>query len=502
MNIMTTRFVFRIATLAAAAALAACAAVGPDYKQPPEALASQGAAGKPFAGAAAGSPASAAPLPAHWWRLYHDPLLDRLVEQALAHNTDLRQAVANLERERAIDDEVAGGKYPTIGVNGGPSFGHQSGIQLLQRGYEPPSTFNYGLGASLSYQVDLFGQLRRAIEASAANTEAAEAALDLVRVNVAAGTARAYAEACSTGLRLEIAQKSVSLQKDAVNVTERLQNAGRAGAIDAGRARAQLQSLNAALPPLQAGRQAALYRLATLTGALPQDFPREVAGCTTPPRVAGVLPVGDGAALLRRRPDIRQAERTLAASTARIGVATADLYPHVSIGLSAMSASTASDFGRKDSLSYSLGPLISWTIPNTGVVQSRIAQAEAGTRGALAKFDGTVLTALRETETALGNYARELDRRAALEASRDQSAIVARQARQLYQNGRTGYLESLDAERALAASESSLATSEAQLSDDQVVLFMALGGGWEPEDTNVAQGASPDHAGHPATSKQ
>ncbi|WP_062363201.1 efflux transporter outer membrane subunit [Variovorax paradoxus] len=477
MNAMP-RLALRMASLAVAAGLATCAAVGPDYRQPPEALASQPGAARPFAEV----PANAAPLPAHWWRLYHDPLLDRLVTQALAHNTDLRQAVANLERERAIEAEVAGGQRPTLGVSGGPSFGHASGLSMLQKGYEPPSRFNYSAAASLSYQVDLFGQIRRSIEAAGANTEAAAAALDLVRVNVAAGTARAYAQACSTGLRLQIAQKSVALQQDALNVTERLQRAGRAGAIDANRARAQLEQLNAALPPLQAERQGALYRLTTLTGALPQDFPREVAGCTVPPRVAGTLPVGDGAALLRRRPDIRQAERSLAASTARIGVATADLYPKVTLGLSASSAGPASDFGRKDTIGWSMGPLISWTLPNTGIAQARIAQAEAGTRAALAKFDGTVLTALRETETALGTYARELDRRAALQASRDESAKVAAQARQLYQGGRTAYLDALDAERSLAASDAALAASEAQLADDQVVLFMALGGGWEPDD--------------------
>ena len=476
-----TRFAFRMASLAVAAGLAACAAVGPDYKQPAEALASQPAAAKPFAEA----PANAAPLPPHWWRLYHDPLLDKLVTQALAHNTDLRQAVANLERERAIESEVAGAQRPTLGVNGGPSFGHVSGLSLLQKGYEPPSRFNYSAGASLSYQVDLFGQIRRSIEAAGANTEAAAAALDLVRVNVAAGTARAYAEACSTGLRLQIAEKSVALQQDAVNVTDRLQRAGRAGTIDTSRARAQFEQLNAALPPLKAGRQGALYRLATLTGALPQDFPREVADCTVPPRVAGTLPVGDGAALLRRRPDIRQAERSLAASTARIGVATADLYPKVTLGLSASSAGPAADFGRKETMSWSMGPLISWTIPNTGIAQARIAEAEATTRGALAKFDGTVLTALRETETALGTYARELDRHAALQASRDESAKVAAQARQLYKNGRTAYLDALDAERSLAASDAALAASEAQLADDQVVLFMALGGGWEPDESSA-----------------
>ncbi len=477
-----SRAVLRIAALAAAAALAACGSVGPDYRQPDEAIASQPAAGRPFAEADPAAGLQAVPLPPHWWRLYRDPRLDRLVEQALAHNTDLRQAVANLERERAIEAEVAGGKRPVIGVNGGPSFGHVSGLQLLQKDYEPPDRFNYSSGLSLSYQVDLFGQIRRAAEAAEAGTASAAAALDLVRVNVAAGTARAYAEACSTGLRLSIAQKSVRLQQEAVDVTAKLHEAGRAGALDTGRARAQLQQLTAALPPLAAERQNALYRLATLTGELPQDFPRELADCAVPPRVAGTVPVGDGAALLRRRPDIRQAERSLAQATARIGVATADLYPKITLGLSASSAGPAEDFGRKGTFGWSLGPLISWTVPNTGIAQARIAQAEAGTRAALAKFDGTVLTALRETESALGNYARELDRRAALQAARDESATVAAQARQLYRNGRTAYLDALDAERALAASDAALAASEAQLSDDQIVLFMALGGGWETDD--------------------
>ncbi|MFZ3040442.1 MAG: TolC family protein, partial [Thiobacillus sp.] len=183
-------------------------------------------------------------------------------------------------------------------------------------------------------------------------------------------------------------------------------------------------------------------------------------------------------ALLRRRPDIRQAERGLAEATARIGVAMADLYPKVSLGLAAASAGQGSDFGGRDTFSWSLGPLISWTIPNTGTAQARIAQAEATTRAAAAKFDGTVLTALRETETALNTYARELDRRANLQAARDDSAQVAEQARALYIKGKIGYLEALDAERSLASSEAALAASEAQLADDQVGLFLALGGGW------------------------
>ncbi len=473
------------ALLAAALALAACgtAPVGPDYQVPADAVARQPAAGRPFVGAGDGASGAAAvftdaPLPDHWWRLYHDAQLDTLVQQALEHNTDLRQAMANLERTQALEDQATGATRPVVSVNGGPSFGHVSGLSLLHPGYEPPNAWHYSAGASLSYQMDLFGQIRRGIEAAQAGTASAQAALDLVRVNVAAGTARSYAEVCSIGLRLRTSEASVRVQSDALEVTRRLQAAGRAGVIDTSRAEAQLGQLQAAIPPLQAQRQAALFRLATLTGHLPQDFPRGLTDCAVPPQVAGVLPVGDGAALIRRRPDIRQAERALAEATARIGVATADLYPKVSLGLSAASAGTLSGLGRSDTLSWSLGPLISWSIPNTGIARARIAQAEAGTRAAAAKFDGTVLTALRETETALSAYAHELDRRAQLQAARDASAQAAAQARSLYRNGKTGYLATLDAERNLASSEAALAASEAQIADDQVTLFLALGGGW------------------------
>lgn len=466
--------------LSAATLLAACAThpVGPDYRQPAEAVASQPDAAQPFAQAQ--SPRySSAPLPDHWWRLYQDARLDRLVAQALAHNTDLRVALANLESAQASVDEAMGGQRPSITVNGGPSYGHVSGLSELQPGYVPPNAYHYSAGAGLSYQVDLFGQIRRGIEAAEANSEAAQAAVDLARVNVAAQTARAYAQVCSANLELASARQSIVLQQHALDVNRQLEQAGRAGRIDVSRASSQLNQLQASVPPLLAQRQSALYRLATLTGALPQAFPQDVADCAEPPRLASVIPVGDGAQLLRRRPDIRQAERALAAATARIGVATGDLYPKITLGLSAASVGPATGFARGDTFSWSLGPLISWTVPNTGVAQARIAQAEAGTRAALARFDGTVLGALRETETALSAYAQALDRRSALQAARDDAAQVAEQARQLYQGGRTGYLDALDAERSLATTDAAVAASDAELADDQITLFLALGGGWE-----------------------
>lgn len=474
----------QLLTAVAAAALVACSTtpVGPNYQVPATAVVSAPAAALPFV---VQQPAeavySSAPLAAYWWRLYNDAVLDRLITQALAHNTDLRQAAANLDRVRALETEVADARKPSLSLNGGPSYGHVSGLSVLHPGAVPATHVGYSAGAALSYQVDAAGQLRRAIEAAQAGSEVAQAALDLVRINVAASTARAYAGICSSGLRLQAAETSLRLQQEALDLSDRLQQAGRVGQIDSARARGQLEQLRAALPTLQAERQSGLYRLATLMGELPRDFPSDVAACAVPPRVTALLPVGDGAALLRRRPDIRQAERELAASTARIGVAIADLYPKVSLGLSAGSVGPGSSFGRKDTFSWSLGPLISWTVPNTGITQARIAQAEASTRAALAHFDGTVLGALRETETALDAYARELERQAALQASRDAAAQVAAQARQLYRSGKTAYLEALDAERSLAASEAALAGSQVALADQQVTLFLALGGGWETE---------------------
>ena len=476
----------------ALATLAACSTkpVGPDYSVPKESIAKQISPDQNFAGTSDATLASGdtprvnnAPLPDHWWQLYQDKGLDALIGKAFEHNTDLRQALANLERVQAMETEAGGATRPSASVSGGPGYGHISGLSELAPGFVPPNAFSYSVSSGISYQLDLFGQIRRSIEAAQAGTDAAQAAVDLTRVNVAASTARAYADACTAGFRLDVMQHSIDLQMQSAQISERLQQAGKVGSIDAQRARAQVEQLRSELPPLQALRQNALYQLATLTGEQPQNFPRDVLQCRAAPQVAGVIPIGDGQALLRRRPDIRQAERQLAQATAQIGVATADLYPKISLGLSASSAGHMTGFGRGDTFGWSLGPLISWSIPINGVAQARIAQAQASTKGALAKFDGTVLTALRETETALNNYARELDRNARLKAARAQSAQVASETRRLYVNGKTGYLDSLDAERVLASADTALAASDSIIVADQMALFLALGGGWSTEAT-------------------
>jgi NodT family efflux transporter outer membrane factor (OMF) lipoprotein len=457
-------------------ALAACTTVGPNYKLPDEAKINAPAARGAFLGAASKA-VSQDPVPAGWWKLYDDPVLNGLVQEALAANTDLRVAAANLARAQAIAGEADDAGGFKTGVSAAAIHSRESGEQYLLS--EPLPVENLAdVGVKVSYQVDLVGRLKRATEAAHADTEASRAALDLARVSVAADVARAYVEACANGHELAVAQRTVDLQGKSLAVTQKLVKAGRGTAADATRAQALLDQSRAGPPTFQSRRRAALYRLATLTGKPPAEFPKAVEACVAPPVLRQPIPVGDGAALLKRRPDVRQAERTLAGATARIGVATAALYPNVTLGLGAGSTGLLADIGQAPANRWGLSSLISWTIPGEGE-RARIRQTEAGADAALARFDGVVLTALRETETSLDAYAHDLDRNAALRAARDEAALAESQAQRLYRAGRSPYLTGLDAQRTLAGAEASLAQSDSQVAADQVNLFLALGGGWE-----------------------
>lgn len=471
---------YRLTTLAVIVGLlAGCTTVGPDYETPRDAVAQRPAAQGSFVGARDNHVYSESPLPDHWWRLNHDPLLDQLVSKALATNANLRAAQANLARARAAVEGSEAQQAPTIGVSASPQYGHSSGLQQLQPDLRPPNRWSYSSGVNIAYQVDLFGQIRRAIEASHQDEQAAQAAYEATRVTVAAETARAYANICAAGMQLTSAKKSVRIQKESSDIANQLWQAGRGTQLDVTRARGLVQQLNASLPTLQAQQHVALFRLATLTGETPASMPASLLKCATPPRFTGSIPIGNGQQLLRRRPDIRQAERKLAAATARIGVAMGDLYPKITLGLAAASAGPMSMMGDKSTFSLNMGPLISWTLPNTGAARSAIAQARATADAEYAHFDATVLNALQETESALVTYARQLERNASLKAARDTAAQAAGQASTLYKAGKTDYLPVLDAQRTLASADSALAASQAQLANMQIDVFLALGGGWE-----------------------
>ncbi len=464
----------RSLTLAATAlALSGCM-VGPNYVSP----APKAPAQAPLTQAAAPGFVGEEP-PVEWWHLFDQPVVDRLVNEALAANTDLRVAAANLRQARAVLRETRVQRLPSTTVSGSYSRTRQSGASFGQNtGGTDLDVFDAGLDAS--YQVDLFGKIARAIEAGRADVAASQATYDLARVTVVAETIRAYADSCAAGHQLAVAKESLRVQEETFDLTRRLEQGGRGTGLDTSRAGAQLEQTRADVPTFEAARKGALFRLAVMTGKPPAEFPADVASCETSPTVTKPIPVGDGTSLLARRADVRAAERRLAAATARIGVATADLYPNISIGGSIGStALSAGDLFSDKGFRFSLGPLISWTFPNIGVARARIAQARAGADAALATFDGTWLTALRDTETALANYVAAGTRVETLRRASAQSEEAARIARLRYRAGAENFQIVLDAERTLASSEALLAQAQAEFSDSTVSLFLALGGGWQ-----------------------
>ncbi len=330
----------------------------------------------------------------------------------------------------------------------------------------------------MNYEVDLFGRVSRGVEAARGDLNAAQADADAVRVIVAADTAQAYADAVSSAERLGVAERIVALLDKSIDLTERRRTVGLATRLDTARIGALRNQRQAEVPALAAERDAALFRLATLTGRTPADLPAEVRERTTTLRLDQPIPVGDGATLLARRPDVRAAERRLAAATARIGVATADLYPRITLGGSAGSTSTGfGDIFGAGPLRWLLGGLISWNI-NPEPARARIAAAEAGSQEALATFDGTVLKALEETETALSAYAHALDRRTALQAALNEAEAAVKIARARQREGDIDSLALLDAERTFADADADLAASDARIAGAQIDLFRSLGGGW------------------------
>jgi NodT family efflux transporter outer membrane factor (OMF) lipoprotein len=464
--------------VAAAAWLAGCAGLVP----PPAPLPATAAVNKPTAqGAFIGAnhaQVAQEPVPNDWWRLYESPTLDALVQQALAANTDLRVAAANLHKAQAALDLAGAAREPSTTISANPSFGRRSAQEELHPGSPFPSKFVYGAGFGVSYQLDLFGQIQRSIDAAQADVGAATAARDAVRVTVVAETTRAYLEACSAGREVAVAHNQVALQSRSSELTRRLAAHGRGTPIDVDRSSAQEDQVRASIPPLEAQRRVATYRLAVLTGRTPQELPKALGECAQEPRLGKPIPIGDGAGLLKRRPDIRRAEFEVLSASNRIGVVTADLYPKVVLGASIASVGTDQHAFRSDSFKFSLGPLISWEFPDRTRVKARIRGAEADREAALARFDGVVLAALKETESALEMVARDQERRLILQSARTRAQDAARDTQRLFEAGRIGYLPVLDAQRTLSQIEQNVAAADSRVAADQVNLFLALGGGW------------------------
>jgi outer membrane protein TolC len=319
-------------------------------------------------------------------------------------------------------------------------------------------------------------------------------------------------------MQADVARDSASLAADVRDLNQRLLDAGRGTQRDLDQANVLVEQASAEVPGFEGERRAQLYALATLTGRPPSDIDETALACRLVPKVKTPIPVGDGAALLARRPDVRAAERKLAADTARIGIATAAIYPSVTLlGSVSLGAPRLGRVGKGSSLSYSLGPLISWSFPNLAAARARIRQARAGSDASLAEFDATILTALRETEQALARYAAALQQNAALSRAAPSAQSAAEQTNQRFRSGRDNFLDVLVAEQNRASARQALAQSDTNVAMLQVALFKALGGGWEhvppverpavatgeiePAPASAAAGQALQPQGHPLSPK-
>jgi NodT family efflux transporter outer membrane factor (OMF) lipoprotein len=460
------------------------------------------AAKQPFREATSSGAISTATVSPTWWELYSDPVLSRLIDDAFRHNTDIRVAAANLRRARAEISEARAGRLPTTSVSasysrsrvGRDQLGPAAGSGSSAGGASTPDHYDsdfYEAGFDASYEVDVFGRASRSVEAARGDAQAAEADLEGVRISIAAQVAQSYASACGAAMQADVARESASLAANVRDLNQRLLDAGRGTQRDVDQANVLVEQASAQVPGFEAERRAQLYALATLTGRPPSEIDEQASACRLVPKVKTQIPVGDGAALLARRPDVRAAERRLAADTARIGIATAALYPSVTLlGSVSLGAPQLGNIGKGSAFGYSLGSLISWSFPNFGAARARIRQARAGSDASLAEFEGTMLTALRETEQALARYAAALEQNTALSRAAASAQDAADQTNQRFRSGRDDFLDVLVAEQNRAAARQALAQSDTNVATLQVALFKALGGGWEHAPSPVERPAA------------
>ncbi|KPB77651.1 RND transporter [Pseudomonas syringae pv. tomato] len=450
-------------------ALAACA-VGPDYKAPVTAPAT-------LASAAKGN-YDRSKVNTLWWQQFEDPTLNKLVAQSLDGNRDLRVAFARLKAARAIRDDVANDVMPVVTSRASSDIGkgQQPGITERRVNSE-----RYDLGLDMAWELDLFGRIQRQLEASDADQEAAEANLYQLQVTLIAEVVDAYGQLRGAQLREAIARDNLTNQQKSQGITTQLRDAGVGNELDVVRADARLAAVEATVPQLQAEQARQRNRIATLLGERPDTLSVDLSPSKLP-AIAKALPIGDATQVLRNRPDIRAAERQLAASTARIGVATADLFPRVSLsGFLGYTAGRGSQIASSAARAWSLGPSITWAAFDLGSVRAQIRSADADAEGALANYEQQVLLALEESENAFSDYDKRQQRLVALMRQSDASRSAARLASVQYREGTADFLVLLDAERERLAAEDSQAQAEIELYRGIVAIYKALGGGWQPQ---------------------
>src|SRR5690348_15766091 len=456
--------------------LAGCA-VGPNYKRPQVAVPRQ------WTVAAARGTAATPIEKDDWWSSFQDPELNSLVERSAKQNLDLKLALERVQEARAARGVARSGYFPSI--DGAASATRNRQRIIVPAGPQksaiivPVEYNNFQGGFAASWELDVFGGIRRSVQAATADMAAAEENRRDVLIILLGDVGRVYAQLRGFQRRLEIANKNIKTQQDTLDLTGARAKAGLATELDVSRAAAQLESTKAVVPTLLSGIDVSIHRLSVLLGEEPDALRSELEKTNPIPSAGPEVDVGLPSDLLKRRPDIRRSEAQLAAATARIGEAKADLFPRfVLTGTAGRQAAQLHDLTLGAGNFFSAGPGISLPLFTGGRIRSNIAVQSSRQRESLIVYQSAILNALEEVENTLVSYSREQERRDRLAESVEQSQLAVHLADEQYRAGLADFLSVLEAQRDLYASEDQLAQSQTNLSADLVALYRALGGGW------------------------
>jgi outer membrane protein, multidrug efflux system len=483
--------------------LSACT-VGPDYMKPKSAVPPQ------WAELQGTQPSRAMGDLVRWWTLFQDPLLDQLIEEAIESNKELRIAESRIFEARARRGVVAADGYP--GVNAGASYLRtQQSSNLTFSPHEKQDEDNQGKGGTsptktpprnlftvgfdASWEIDIFGGVRRAVEAADADISAARENKRDVLVSLLAEVARNYIQVRSDQRRLAIALENITAQRKTVELTEARFEAGLGTELDVAQARAQLATTESRVPLLESSSRLAMHQLAILLGREPGALLEMLAEPAPIPVGPESAPVGLPSDLLKRRPDIRRAERELAASTARIGEAKADLFPKFAlVGAIGYQSMDIRDITNPASRFWSYGPSVKWPVFDAGRIRAGIAVQDARQEQSLIRYEQTVLAALKDVEDALVAHAKERSSREARILAEQANDRAYQIASELYAQGLKDFLNVLISQLALYTAQDALAVSDQAVATFMVSLFKALGGGWNPDEvfSEPRQVNSPD----------
>ena len=444
-------------------------AVGPDFQRPDNQLPATWSFSKHRA-----EPASSPAALAGWWRRFHDPKLNALVEQAVTANLDVKQAVARLSQARAERQSAAASFWPWFNALGSAQESHVGGS-----GPAAGNSNSFKGGLAAAWEIDLFGGNRRNLESSEARLAAATADLDATRLSMAAEVALTYCQLRSIQDQISIARRNLATQQHSAEITMERRAAGFASELDVANSAALVANTKAQIPGLETSARQSAHAIAVLLGRPPTELLALLAATRPVPTASTSVPTGIPSDLLRRRPDVRRAEATAHAATAKIGVAVADLFPKFSLtGSITQQSAKLADWLSPSARVSSFGPAFNWALFQGGSIQANIKLQQALRDEALLQYRKTVLVALQEVEDAMVACSNERQRHAALAEAVSSNRRAVELSLNLYTAGQIEFINVLNAQRSLLQSETDFSRSDLALATNLIALYKALGGGW------------------------